>query len=485
MARFPTLTRWAERFAAKAAPKDLMTPTAVWTLVDSLFSFDDPDEIMRKAGKDRTELRKVAADDEVATALDTRLAALLATPWRLEPAEFKGADFIWAQLERHADSIIESAWAATLYGYSVIERIYARDADGMLVVDQVHERPFEWFAPDRNGRLVIRAGIENSGEVVDTVDKFILTRNRPTWRNPKGEALLSRCYWPWFLRSAGWRMWARFLERNASPLMVGKGNNTKTLSEALAAAVNSGVIAVGVNESVERVDAGQRGEAYQQFSDQVDKRIQKAILGQTLTTDVGDSGSYAAAKVHDLVRMDRRMADVRLVEPALQVFVDSLMRYNFPGVESPRVRLQDNAGLEKARAERDALLAETGQVRFTLEYFLNRYDFEEGEIEVIDPATAPQQPRAKLGAKFSTHVQAHRKQQAIDELADQAIEASGSPIDPAAIRAAVKAAASPEDLINRLEDLAGHLPARAFTELVERSMFAAGVLGYAQEDQGA
>jgi hypothetical protein len=52
--------------------------------------------------------------------------------------------------------------------------------------------------------------------------------------------------------------------------------------------------------------------------------ISKAVLGQTLTTEIGDKGSYAAAKAHNLVREDLAAADRRRIcagfnnqEPAL------------------------------------------------------------------------------------------------------------------------------------------------------------------------
>lgn len=490
MATFPTFARWADRLGFASKPSaELMNRQAVHALVEHLFSFDEPDEVLRKAGKDRAELRKVAADDEVATAIETRCAAVVATPWSLTPATGPVAEFLWEQLEAHAATIIEGAFSALLYGYSVLERVYDRREDGRLVVVEIEERPFDWFQPGPGGALTLRVGA-GSGAQLDTVDKFILTRHKATYRHPRGQALLSRVYWPWFLRSAGWRMWARFLERNASPLMVGMGHDTKRLAEALAAAVNSGVLAVGRDEKVERLDSGQRGEAYRDFSDQVDRRIQKAILGQTLTTDVRGSGSYAAAKVHDLVRIDRRLADIRLVTPALQNYVDALVKYNFPSATAPLVVMQDGAGLATDRAERDEKLARTGQIEFTEAYWLNRYDFEPGEIRAIRPgsasirAGAPADMSAAGAGLFSSLARIQQRQADLDELADEAIALSTAPVRPDDIRAAVREATGPDDLIERLGEVAGHLPSAAFSTLVERAMFAAEVVGYVQEREG-
>lgn len=492
MALLTTLRSWADRFSfAKRPDEQMLTPQAVGFLVDLLWQLDEPDEILKKAGKTRVELRKVAADDEVATALDTRRTALLATPWRLEPAEGAANEFVWQQLQRHALTIMDQAFDALLYGYNVTEVTW-QVVDGKTVPAQIDKRPFEWFTPGRDGvlRMHIDGGLWSSsqsiGTPVDKVNKFILTTNRAEYRNPRGEALLSRCYWPWFLRSAGWRMWARFLERNAAPLLVGKSRDTVAMANALAAAVQSAVAAVGIDDQVSAVGTGQGGESYKMFCQEVDARIQKGILGQTLTTTVNGGGSFAAAKVHELVRQDRRMADTLMVTPAVQWFVDALMRWNFPGQPVPVFVLADERGLEMQRAERDAKLAATGQIEFDESYWLNRYDFEPGEIRARAP-TAP--PTAGPGVRASTDTFAPRTmpsardhQDALDALADNAIDEAGPlPIAPAAIAEAIRMADGPDDLQRRLERLGAELPRAEFAELVGRAMFAAGVMGYVHD----
>lgn len=493
-----TFRGWADRLSFAAKPDEaLLTPQAVDSLLDLLWQVDDTDEILRKAQKTRRELMKVAADDEVAAAIDTRRDALESTPWRLEPATGPVSEFLYEQLQNWLRPVLVNAFEARLYGYSVTEVIYGETATARGVkrfaVTAVEKRPFWWFTPGRDGvlRMHIEGGLYDYdftgvGQPVDTVDKYILTRVDPSWHNPRGEALLSRCYWPWFLRSAGWRQWARFLERTASPLLVGKSQNTVAMANALAAAVQSAVAAVGKDDDVFSVGSGQGYQAYKEYSEAVDRRIQKAILGTTLTTSAGGGGNRAQAETADNAALKpRKAADIKLVTPSVQQLLATLVKYNFPpGTEVPRFVMEDPKGISQDRADRDLKLSQTGQIEFTEAYWLNRYEFEPGEIRAVQrPAPAAGPPvQASAGLFARTMQSAKDFQGAIDALADKAIDDAGPPpIDPDLIFAAVRDAEDPDDLQRRLERIAGDLPRGEFAELVGRAMFAASVLGYVHD----
>ncbi|MFQ5674200.1 MAG: DUF935 family protein, partial [Nitrospinales bacterium] len=217
------------------------------------------------------------------------------------------------------------------------------------------------------------------GIEVDTTFKFLLTRRQPSFRNPSGEALLSRLYSAWFLRKQGYQFWAQFLERAGIPLLVGKtgagGNTLKAMTEKLYQAVQDAVIAVGQNEEVTSITPGGTGETFDRFEKAISKRIQKLILGQTLTTDVDGKGSYAAAKVHSEVKQDRRNADIRVLSRTVQNLINALASLNFPNAKVPDFIMEDGTGLEAERAERDVKLKQIG-VKFTPAYFTDKYDLE-------------------------------------------------------------------------------------------------------------
>lgn len=488
---------------APAAAGTLFTDQAVGLVLSELFGLADPDEVLRKAGLTRTSLRALEGDDEVSTALETRLSGTTAAPWRLDPYDATVAPFIEAELQPLIEQALTGAWSAVPYGYSVLEAVYAHRDGGRYGLAELQEKPFEWFRPMRDGRLLYMSPQRPQGEVVDTQLKFFLTRRRPSYRNPYGEAILSRAYWPWFLRNAGWRAWARFLERAAGPLLLGKtAGDTAGMAKALAEAALSGAVAVGAQDSVEAISPPNVGQAFSLYGSEVDRRIQKLILGQTLTTDVGKGGSYALGSVHERVKGDRIASDHRMLQRTMQAVVNALCALNFPAATPPSFVLGQERGLSPERAARDVTLANAGIVRFTEKYLLDRYDFERGDIEVPEvvppPAMGeddqgdgapPAKKPPKRGAKASLFAASAPAgmtpgQQAVDDLGDEAIAQAHSPIDPAAIRAAIRASANADDLVERLAELFADQPPEAYRELMERTLFAADVMGYAHAEAG-
>jgi phage gp29-like protein len=71
---------------------------------------------------------------------------------------------------------------------------------------------------------------------------------------------------------------------------------------------------------IEFTEARQTGstELYERFCEYLDRQVSKAVLGQTLTTELPrGSGSRAAAQVHDAVRRDILASDARRLSETL------------------------------------------------------------------------------------------------------------------------------------------------------------------------
>jgi phage gp29-like protein len=468
----------AKRFASgKTALYDAM---AIDQLVNWLGLMPEADEVLRKAGKGRSELRKLAGDDEIAGAMETRLTALLSIPWRLEPFEDDPvAKELWPMLEPHIEALIRAAWAAVPFGYSVFELVYARGP--RIGISQVRALPFEWFTIDVDQRLRYRPnGVDLVGELVDETFKFFGTVRNPEVRQPTGDPLLSKVFWPWFFRSNGWKFWGTFLERHGAPFTLGKtGGDVQKMADALVRMVQSGVAAVGKDDDVQAISPGNAGDAFDKFSSAVDRRIQKVILGQTLTTDVQGGGSFAAAKVHNMVREDRLMADIRLITPTVQRVINALVALNWPGSPVPSFIMEAGEGLAVERANRDAVLKNAG-VRFTKQYWLDHYDFEEGDIDDAPepPPMLPGVPAAD--AKFSARPGRFTPdQESVEDLVAATLERAASPVPAADIRAAITGAQDEQDLLYRLGELFAKTDRAQARELLERALFAASVMGFA------
>lgn len=471
----------------------------------SLALLPDPDEALRRAGIGREALRVLEYDDEINSALDTRREAVLSRAWRIEPAPESGAAGeaaaarMWAHLEPRIDDLLRGLWDAVPYGYSVVELVYDYDTvDGALLPVRMLTKDFERYTPTREGGLMhMRHGVSVPVSDFDRLHKYVLTRRQATERQPYGEALLSRLYWPYFLRSECWKMWARYLERHGSPTLVGKielpeinrmlspedvarmddvvGQMLDALRDELDRSVRSATIATTAD--IDALAPGNAGESFALFANEMAKRIQKVILGQTLTTDVQGGGSYAAAKVHDMVRKDRRDADLRLLTPGVQHVIDAAARLN--GWPTPVFAFADAVDLQSERAERDATLAQAGIAAYTLEYLERTYDYEPGDLRPV-PTGAPSVPVQAAARRFAAVPARARftaQQEEVETLGDALVQEAAQPLDPDAIRAAIRGARTPDDLRDRLVAIMDRQDPR-FAELLAQAQFAASVMGY-------
>jgi hypothetical protein len=335
--------------------------------------------------------------------------------------------------------------------------------------------------PRLQGRIADVPGASAGAVVVDTDSKFLLTRNGTTWDNPWGEALLSRLWWPWFFRQNAWNYYGQYLERFAIPMLVGTGEDMNMITAALAKAQQDAVIAVHTGDQVTALNANGSGhELYARAEEMLVRRIEKVILGQTLTSGTdGGSGNRALGQVHNAVREDKTKSDIELVRPTVQRFVDACFRLNGMRGDPPEVVFGDDRQLSTERAQRDATLKQSGIVKgFSLDYILDNYGFRPGEVEMPDePAEGPvppdadpepdgeepQDPPAEGGARESGEPREARAMAgghafAAADLLDLQVEAlalrtarlAGQPIDPAEIQAAILDSGSAQEMLDRL-----------------------------------
>jgi phage gp29-like protein len=273
----------------------------------------------------------------------------------------------------------------------------------------------------------------------------------------------------------------RYLELFAYPFILGKVHNPSGFISEMGKQGLDAVIAIGRDEDISAVTPGAAGEFDKALS-ALGREIQKLILGQTLTSDVGDTGSYAAAQVHNTVREDKRRADIRLVEKTVRRICTALWTLNSLPGDAPTFIMQDDASTDLDWAKVDIEFVKAGALRLTDSYFLKRPDLEPEDF-TIPPTSAPVMGApltAQRGVELSAPVPRRftADQEAVEAFANQVLLEAKSPIPAAQIRAAILDAHNPEDLANRLIELYRDNDSQAFAELMERSLFAADVMGY-------
>ncbi|MDE2429746.1 MAG: DUF935 family protein, partial [Burkholderiales bacterium] len=212
----------------------------------------EADAVLVKAGINRTSLRQLEGDGEISAALETRREAVISTPWRLEPEQGANADsvaFIQSAISPHVEAMQRGFFDAVPYGYAVIEALPENTTEGIKIASViVHD--FANFIPLIDGGLMLRQNAQRVDQSPWAWQLFHVVRN-PTARNPMGEPLLSRLYWPWFYRANGWQFWAKSLERCGTPFLVGKTvGDCQNMADALVSASQNAVISIPDSDDV-------------------------------------------------------------------------------------------------------------------------------------------------------------------------------------------------------------------------------------------
>jgi phage gp29-like protein len=287
-------------------------------------------------------------DAHLFSCLQTRKLAVSGLPWTIE-GEAATADFVHEALDGldNFEEALMDLMDALGKGFSVSEIIWEAGR-GQVTARALKKRPqkkFRFAAEDglsMSPRLVTEDEPVNGVPLVD--DKFIVHMYRAGADLPERGGLLRVLSWMYLFKNYAFKDWVTFCEVFGMPLRLGiySPNATKEDREALINAVtNLGSDAAGIiseSTKIEFVEAAGKGGAspYRDLVELINKEMSKAVLGQTLTSDVGGNGSYAAGMVHQVVRDDIMRADARALERTInRGLVRPLVMFNFGGAVKP------------------------------------------------------------------------------------------------------------------------------------------------------
>lgn len=352
LARLFRLGRTAEMAEASRVPRELASAIAPRSTDPDLVTFlgllPNPDRILRKLGRTDEVFDDVLTDAHVASVVASRKGAVLSREWGVRPASARRADRKAAELcEQVLPTLrmreaLTSLLDAPLWGRAYLEVMWEL-RDGMVVPVQLLPRPQRRFVYGEQEEL--RVLTRTAALVGDRVParKILQARNHPTYDNPYGDAALSRCFWPYAFKKAGFKWWTAFAERYGMPWVIGtlpRGASDPeklALDTALSRAVVDAVLRVTEGTKIELVQAAgtTSSQVYDAFTSANNAEISKAILGQTLTTEMGDTGSFAAAKVHGDVREDIAQTDEALVAETMCELLGWITELNFQGATAP------------------------------------------------------------------------------------------------------------------------------------------------------
>lgn len=443
-------------------------------------------------------------DAQVGAVLQKRKLAVAARDWEVRPgapgrAGRKAAELVEAALAGFAfDQATTDLLDAILKGYAVAEVMW-EVRDGRIVPARLiprDQRRFV-FGVDGRPRLLTWANMWEGDELPER--KFVVHRFGAKNADPYGLGLGHRLFWPVFFKRQGITFWLVFCEKFGSPTVLGlfptgtsAADQDGLLATLSAIAQQSAVIAPDGTQ-ISLLEASRSGDiTYPDLCRYMDEQISVAVLGETLTTNIGSVGSKAAADTHNGVREELTDADADLLSGTLnEQLVRWIVDLNLPGAPYPTVwrpRPQREDEQEDVKAKR--LANRSAAVAFATQARAAGYGPEdpnadldvqvEGKWIAAAPAAVEPMPTAPGPAFAAPPVPPPRD--AVDDLADQLDQLAAPAMDVliGQIRALAEECASMDELAERLVELHPRMDAGPLAELLAQAMMTAELTGRAE-----
>mgnify|MGYP001095571134 FL=1 len=316
--------------------QELVSRVRQYSFMKYIGLLPNPDKVLSYAGRSYETLRDLMNDPHVWSCVQSRKSGITNCKWEISTNDKIGQDIKTIFEKIDLSSLISSIFNAILFGFQPIEIIWKLDNTGELsiVPDRFVPLPQEYFGFSPNGKLLLKGNSLN--EFVEQPEgKMICPQYEATLQNPYGTALLSKCYWACTFKNGAFRFWMNFMERYGMPLLIGQYQRYATTQEVEALAdslvnmaENSVIVAPeGIDIKLAEASRTSSVELYYQLVRTCNAEISKALLSQTLTTEL-DSGSYAASRTHYSIRREVIMSDLQFVQHYLQKLIDLIYKVN-------------------------------------------------------------------------------------------------------------------------------------------------------------
>ena len=271
----------------------------------------NPDVILSKNGLRLSVFDEMLTDAHISAKLEQLRHGVLGNEWNIVPADstkeaVKTAEFVRKSLKMIPNFFqeLEEMLSAVEYGFSVTEIIWKKEGAHWFAEKLLNRNPAR-FVFDGEGNLFM---VDSGRNIrLDEQYKFIVHRHMPRNENPYGSPVLSKCYWPWMFKKAGFRFWLTVAEKFGVPTVLAMfesegGEETKRraqmLAESLSGIQNDAAVALANVDKVQVLESRGSSDDFAKLVEVCNSEISKAVTGEILTSDTGSGGSYALAKEH-------------------------------------------------------------------------------------------------------------------------------------------------------------------------------------------
>lgn len=473
---------YAEGVKAKRADlaKVIATRGRAWDYTGMIGLLPDCDPVLMKRGDSAVILDDLMGDAHVTSVVISRKAGTLAREYNWLPGKEQDEEPT-PQAKKLRDNfnanlkdidcynVTAQMLDAPYYGFTPIELKW-KPRNGRIDLVGIEPKPHRWFQYDVDTNEPRFLTIDNmwDGEPLSP-GKFVFVRHFPTFDNPYGMRLLSRCFWPVTFKRAGLKYWVTFAEKYGMPFLFGElpmnanEDDQDVLLSKLSSMVQDAVAALqnGTEVQVEQFSSTTT-DTHERLKNAMDAEVSKVILGQTLTTEAGEKGARSLGEVHERVQDDRMEMDQKIVNTGWNQIAKIYAWVNGEGGNTlpPQHEWHEERDVKQELAERDKVVGESGRVKFTKTYYMREYGYQEDDFEVVEPSLPPnpEDPnnptngRPALPMTAFAEGETSRSQIEVDDFISRQIEVGAKVTQENArlILQAVQDADSPDDLQERL-----------------------------------
>ncbi|MDF1583884.1 MAG: DUF935 domain-containing protein [Methyloprofundus sp.] len=435
-------------------------------------------------------------DGHIQAEMHKRKMAVIGLDWSLIPphnaseAERAATALLEARIRDMLDveDMLFDALDAIGHGYSCLELEWKQDNIGWF--PEVHHRIPSWFTidPQHPNHLRLRSPGNLYGDELRDLG-WLVHEHKSRSGHLVRTGLHRALAWPYLFKNYSVRDLAEFLEIYGLPIRIGKyapGASDAEKRTLMQAVMGIGHNAGGIIPQSMQMDfitsaAAGGSDPFKAMIDWCEATQSKVILGGTLTSSIGSNGNRSLGEVHNEVRLDIRNSDARQLATTLSgylVYPVAMLNGLFADNRCPTWQF-DTQEVDDLAQYADALpkLALAG-MQIPLSYIHDKLRIpaaENNEPVLRGAAASSVTPLAATSRpKFTPD------QQAIEDLADAM--PLKSPIDRMAVASAIRAASSPDDLEQRLARVLAEADLSEFSEQLEKALFAADIMGYANAE---
>lgn len=390
-------------------------------------------------------------------------------------------------------------------GFSMSEMIWDISEGNAWVKEIKNQHQKHFFWDEEN---IMRVMTEDNPQGIPLeANKYITHVYKAKSGHPARAGVLRVCSWMYLFKNYTLKDWITFAEIYGMPIRLGKyapGASEDDKDKLMEALVMIGTDAAGMIPSDAEIifqesNKNSSIDIYQTLASFCNAEISKAILGQTLTSEIGQNGSYAAANVHNEVRQDLLESDCKsLAKTMKRDFIKPLVYFNFgESIRLPYIKFhyEPPEDTEKKATTYKTITTDIG-LPVPKSHLYKEFSIpepKEGEA-VIGGTVASKELASEvkaLKAELMVLKDTKESQRSIDNMADHATAMSES-----IFRDMYKPIAKLLDQVTSLEELQAILTdekqvkklladmnQEELQELIEKTMFISDLIGRADADE--